>query len=111
MRKSTQALLWAAAIFPGAGHLFLKYFARGIAFVMLSLISLSVLLFQIVQVASHIIEQRLASGSPLELHALVTATLQASTENTALNTAFWILILSWLLGMFDAYRLGKQLEP
>lgn len=110
MRKSTQAMLWSAAIFPGAGHLFLKSFARGFAFIAMSLISLSVLLFQIVLLASQIIEQRLAAGSNLDIPSLVSATLQASAKNNILTIAIWVLVLSWLLGTLDAYRLGKKLE-
>ena len=110
MRKSTQALLWSAAIFPGAGHLFLKSFARGIALIAISLISLSLLLIQIVQYASQVIEKALAEGSSLDLQYLVATTMQASADDKILNAALWALILCWVLGMVDAYLLGKKLE-
>ncbi len=110
MRKSTQALLWSAAIFPGAGHLFLKYFQRGIALIAISLISLSLLLIQIVQYASQVIEKALAEGSSLDLQYLVATTMQASADDKILNAALWALILCWVLGMVDAYLLGKKLE-
>ena len=110
MRKSTQALLWSAVIFPGAGHLFLKSFARGIALIAISLISLSLLLIQIVQYASQVIEKALAGGINLDLQYVVATTIQASADDKLINAALWALILCWLLGMLDAYLLGKKLE-
>ena len=110
MRKSTQALLWSAVIFPGAGHLFLKYFARGIVLIVISLLSLSLLLFQIVRQASQVVEKSLADGGGLDLQHLVAVTLQASADDKMLNAALWVLALCWLFGMVDAYLLGKKLE-
>lgn len=110
MRKSTQALLWSAAIFPGAGHLFLKCYARGIVLIAIGLISLSLFLFEIIRQASQAIELSLAQGSRLDMPALVATILQTSSKDQVLMAALWILILGWLFSMVDAYRLGKRLE-
>ncbi len=110
MRKSIQALLWSAVIFPGAGHLLLKSFQRGIALIAISLISLTLLLFQVMQQARRVIEKSLAEGSGLDIQHLVAVTLQATADDKILNAATWVLALCWLFGMVDAYLLGKKLE-
>ena len=111
MRKSTQALLWAALIFPGAGHLVLKSFQRGVALIVISLLSMTLLLIQIARQASQVVEKSLSEGSGLDLQHLVAVTLQATADDKLLNAALWVLALCWLFGVIDTYRLGKNLEP
>lgn len=110
MRKSTQALLWAALIVPGAGHLVLKAFQRGVALVMISLLSITLLLVQIVRQANQVVEKSLTEGSGLDLQHLVAVTLQATADDKILNAAMWVLALCWVFGVVDTYRLGKKLE-
>ena len=109
MNKAMQALLWAALIFPGAGHLFLKHIPRGIALVTISLLSLVVLLFRVMHHAHGVVEQALADGA-LDLTRIVGQTLQATAVDHVLQAALWVLALCWLFGMVDAYRLGKKMQ-
>jgi hypothetical protein len=108
MTRAQQALLWAALIFPGAGHFHLKQFQRGIVLVVITLLSLSVLLFRIEQHATTLFEKLLTDGSGLDLQGIVGSLLHASAADPVLMYALWILALCWLFGMIDAYRLGKK---
>ena len=62
------------------------------------------------QYASQVIEKALAEGVNLDLQYVVATAIQASADDKILNAALWALILCWLLGMLDAYLLGKKLE-
>jgi hypothetical protein len=108
LSRAGQALLWSAVLFPGAGHLHLKYFKRGIALVSVTLLSLSLLLFQFVRLAVQVIESTLAHAITLDVPRLAALILQACAADTLLISALWVLTLCWLLGMLDAYRLGKK---
>ena len=110
MTKAQQALLWAALIFPGAGHFHLKQFQRGIALVAITLLSLSVLLFKFVQHATTLFEKLLTDGGGLDLQDIAGQLLHASAADPVLLYALWVLALCWLFGMVDAYRLGKQMD-
>ena len=110
MRKSTQALLWSAVIFPGAGHLLLKAHKRGMALIALSLLSLGWMMVEIFRLSNQTIEQTLQAGGSLDLWHLVAVTQLAVAQDYSLSRAIWILILCWVLGMVDAYFLGKKLE-
>ena len=110
MRKSTQALLWSAVIFPGAGHLLLKAHQRGITLIVISLLSLTLALFKFVQHATQVIEKSLAEGSELVIQRLIELTQQASAHDPVLIAALAALGLCWWYGMVDAYFLGKKLE-
>lgn len=101
------ALLWAAAVFPGAGHLHLKYFQRGIALVIVTLISLSVLLIQFARIVVQLTANPQINASLLKV---ATLTLQACAADSLLMASLWMLVLTWLFGMADAYRLGKKAQ-
>lgn len=109
LSRAAQALLWAAVLFPGAGHLHLKYFQRGIALISVTLLSLSVLLFQFVRLAIQVIESTLTNAITLDVPRLAALIWQACAADTILIVALWALALCWLVGMVDAYRLGKKL--
>ena len=113
MSKATQALLWAAVIFPGAGHLYLNHFKRGIALVAISLLILSLMFFRFSQQMHNVLDKDLADGRVLDLQNLqhiISMTLQASAADFSLLSGLWVLLLCWLVGMIDAYRLGKKME-
>lgn len=108
LSRAGQALLWSAVLFPGAGHLHLKHFKRGIALIGVTLLSLSVLLFEFVRLAMQVIESTLANAITLDVPRLAAAILQAGAADQVLMASLWALGLCWLFGMFDAYRLGKK---
>lgn len=101
-------MLWAALIFPGAGHLHLKHFRRGIALIAVTLLSMSILLLQFVRIAVQIIESTLTNAITLDIPRLATLIWQACATDPLLFYALWALALCWLVGMLDAYRLGKK---
>jgi len=108
LSRAGQALLWSAALFPGAGHLHLKHFKRGIAVIGVTLLVLSVLIFQFVRLAMQVIESTLADAITLDVPRLAAAILQACAADQVLMASLWALGLCWLFGMLDAYRLGKK---
>lgn len=106
--RALQALLWSAVLFPGAGHLHLKQFKRGIAVIGVTLLVMSVLLFQFVRLAMQVIESTLADAITLDVPRLAAAILRACAADRVLMASLWALSLCWLFGMLDAYRLGKK---
>ena len=110
MTKSTKAALWSGLVFPGTGHLFLKYYFRGGVLIALSLISLWVLIAQATQQVSATLDKIQLDGGPLDLNSLSTLATQASaaTDNSFANYASIVLLVCWIAGTVDAYRLGKK---
>lgn len=107
LSPALQALLWAALVFPGAGHLHLQYYRRGVALIAVTLSSLALLLFQFIRQVQGVLEKLLGNDATLDWPRLVGATLQACADDTVLMSALWALLICWLFGMFDAYRLGR----
>ena len=110
MTKSMKAVLWSGLVFPGTGHLFLKHYFRGGALIALSLVSLWVLVAQAAHQASALLDKIQSDGGMLDLNSVSTLVTQASnaTDNSWATIASIVLLACWIIGMVDAYRLGKK---
>lgn len=107
MTPNTKALLLSAAVFPGAGHFFLKkYLTAAILAIPAAIASYLILAnwisrymqilhgiqFGEIQLDFVVIFERLINLPPLEN-----------------GTIIWsVLITCWLIGMFDLYRLIRK---
>ena len=105
-----KAALWSGLVFPGTGHLFLKHYFRGGALIALSLAGLWVLVAQAAHQATAMLDKMQSAGGMLDLDSLSTMLAQASnlSDNYLANIATIVLLGCWIIGMVDAYRLGKK---
>lgn len=109
MKTSTRAALLSALVFPGAGHLYLKKYPVGIGLLVISVGLLYVVLTGVVDEAVAISEQ-LQSGAVPASAASISALLEQTqaVQTDALNLASTALLVCWLAGIVDAYRLGMR---
>ena len=109
MNRTTNAVLLSALVLPGAGHLYLKHFSRGIVLIAISLACLWIFVDRTMQQASTVLERLESEGGALDagrLSDLVTQTSNSS-GSTVVTLATLVLAGCWVLGIADAYRLGK----
>ncbi len=107
MSKSTTAAILSALVLPGAGHLYLKKFVRGIALITISLACAAVVVNHAIQQASLILDEidlETAALDPGQVSALLTQAQGASGDGLAML----VLAGCWVVGIVDAYRLGKK---
>jgi TM2 domain-containing membrane protein YozV len=108
--RSAIAVLLSALVFPGIGHLYLKQNARGIALIAASTISLWFIIDSAMRQASAILDQIEAGGGVIDTSRI--SELAAQTPSTPGDSlATYALAACWLLGIIDAYRLGKKKSP
>ena len=109
MSRSATAVVLSALVLPGAGHLYLKHYRRGIAFIVVSLACLWILVDRVMQQASAVLEQLEAAGGAVDPGQLTDWAAQASSASggTPATVASLVLAACWLVGIVDAYRLGK----
>lgn len=110
MSRLTNAILLSALVLPGAGHLYLKYYPRGIALIVTSLVCLGVLAERVMQQASIVLERLASEGDvvdPGQLADLVTQTSNGP-GSLVVTLASLVLVGCWVVGIVDAYRLGKE---
>jgi len=110
MKKSTKAALLSAFVFPGAGHYFLKKHIPGIVLSGTAFAALYVVIANVVEMAQQI-AVKLQSGEIrmdiAEIADLVSRQpMGAEAQSTDIATA--VLIIAWLGGIADSYRVGHM---
>ncbi|MCG6938020.1 MAG: hypothetical protein LJE83_07580 [Gammaproteobacteria bacterium] len=109
MKKSTKAVLLSAFIFPGAGHVYLKKYSSGIALLCASLAAIYYMISQAVEESLRIVEQ-MQNGSvqPDVAAVMELASKQpAGSEAYLVNIASAVLLICWVIGIIDSYRVGR----
>ncbi len=109
MNKSTKAALLSAFVFPGVGHFFLKKYMAGMALAGAALVGLYWLVTQAVERAQQITAQIQSGEIPLDMATITELVSQqpTGTEAQQLNLATAVLIIAWLIGIVDSYRVGR----
>lgn len=110
MSKTATAVLLSALVLPGAGHLYLKHSRRGMVLIAISLVCLWFIVDGVMRQVSLVLGQLDVEGGALDASRISELAAQASNgpENSAAAVATLVLIVCWLIGMADAYRIGKK---
>ncbi len=109
MKKPLKAALLSAFVFPGIGHFLSKKYLAGTILAGTALAGLYVLIAQAVQSALQVIEKIESSAVPLDAAAITElVTKQTSSGEARLaNIATAVLIIAWLIGIVDSYRVAR----
>jgi len=110
MNKSTKAALLSGLIFPGIGHFVLKQHLRGLILLVTATGATAVVVSTVVKQAVSIID-RVKSGEIVVDAMTVTDMVAQSSDATSTgagSTAMIVLLICWLFGIVDSYRLGRE---
>ena len=110
MKHSLKGAFLSALIFPGVGHVALKHYGRGVVLMLTVLVSLSVVVVNAVQQASAILEKIEPQGGAISVRTIQDAATQACTTSGGLilNLLSLFIVLCCIVGVVDAYRIGKK---
>ena len=110
MNNSLKGAFLSGLIFPGLGQVVLKHYKRGTVIILTVLVSLSIVVVKAVQHALAILEKIQSEGGAISMSTISDAATQASTTSGSLtfNLALLLVILCWIIGVVDAYRIGKK---
>jgi TM2 domain-containing membrane protein YozV len=110
MKNSMKGALLSGLVFPGVGQVALRYYGRGIAFILTVSVFLLVLVVKAVQQAFTTLEKIEAEGGIISMNTITNAVTQASTASDDLTSKLLLfsLIVCWIFGVIDAYRVGKR---
>ena len=110
MNNSLKGAFLSGLIFPGLGQIVLKHYKRGAVIMLTVLVSLSVVVVRAVQHALAILERIESEGGAINMSTVSNAATQASTTSGSLtfNLVLMLIILCWIIGVVDAYRIGKK---
>jgi hypothetical protein len=110
MNNSLKGALLSGLVFPGLGQIILKHYQRGIALMVTVLVCLLVIVVKAIQQAFIILEKIELEGGPIDISTISNAANQASTtsDNFIFNFVTALITICWILGVVDAYRIGKK---
>lgn len=107
MSRSTNAVLLSALVLPGAGQIYLKRYRRGIVLIAISLACLWAFVDSAMQQAAAVLQNLESGGGALDAGQLSDMANQ-TVSGPGSTAATLVLVGSWLVGIVDAYRLGKN---
>ena len=107
MKKSLKGALLSGLVFPGAGQLWLKHYLRGAALIAVVSACLAVIVIKASQQAFAILEKMETEGGAVDLVAMLKSAGNSSGDSIA-TLASTLLLLCWLVGMVDAYIVGRK---
>lgn len=112
MTRSTKAALLSGLIFPGVGHMVLKYYLLGSLLLFSALVALYVLVDRAVQRALTIVDRINSGEIPLEVGAISEAVANSTSGAGPLgdNAPVIVFAVCWLVGIIDSYRRGRVLD-
>jgi len=110
MSRSTTAVLLSALVLPGAGHLYLKRYPRGLALIAISLACLWVFVDRAMQQVSLVLDQVASEGAAVDVGRLSELVTQTSNGPGSLVVTVASLVLAgcWVIGIVDAYRIARN---
>jgi len=110
MNHSVKAAFLSGAVFPGLGQVVLKHYVSGIALMLVVSASLVVIVKKALEQALAILEKIQWEGGTIDMTTISNAATQASTSSDSRTFNFLLFLIGscWLIGIVDAYRIGKK---
>jgi hypothetical protein len=110
MKNSLKGALLSGLVFPGLGQIVLKRYLRGFALMLTVMACLYVMIVTAVQQAYAILESIEAEGGSPDSDTITQAAAQAATgsDSLVITAVSLLLMVCWIVGIIDAYRIGKQ---
>ena len=117
LNKPMKAVLLSALVFPGAGHFALKKYIPGAVLAGAAFAGLYILVTRMLERALQIAQKLQSGEARLDTSTIVKLVSEQGPRSEAqlLNIATAVLLVVWLIGIVDSYRVGrlqdKSVEP
>ena len=110
MNNALKGAFLSGVIFPGLGQVVLKHYKRGAIIMLTVVVGMSVVVVKAVQHALAILETIESGGGAISMSTISNAATQASNTSggVTFNLVLLLVILCWIFGVVDAYRIGKE---
>jgi beta-lactamase regulating signal transducer with metallopeptidase domain len=110
MKNSMKGALLSGLVFPGLGQIALKHYWRGFALILAVMAGLYVMIATAVQQAYAILDNIEAEGGMPDSDTISQAAAQAAaaSDSPMITTVSVLILVCWIAGIVDAYRIGKQ---
>ncbi len=109
MKEANKSALISAFIYPGVGHLYLRKKISGCLLVVIASWALFIVIENIMARAMEITDKIISGQVAPDIEVIRQLILQPQSDAVAqqLSTATTALIIVWIVGIIDSYRLGR----
>jgi hypothetical protein len=110
MNNSLKGALLSGLVFPGLGQIILRHYKRGIALMLAVSMGLLVIAVKATRLAFAILQKIESEGYAIDISMIVDTATRAFTASDRLIYNFVLLwiIFCWIIGVVDAYSLGRK---
>ena len=110
MKKALKGALISGLVFPGLGHIALKRYTSGIALIITVTAGVVFMVMLAVQKAFGLLDAMQSGGKAIDMKSITDAASRAAShsDDFLVSGAWILLLLCWIVGVVDAYRIGKQ---
>ncbi len=110
MKNSTKAVILSGLGFPGLGQIIVKCYVRGIVLVIATLAGCVAFIIKAVSIALSILDKISADGGMIDITTVTDAANRAvrNSDNQILKYSLLLMILCWVIGIIDAYIVGRK---
>ena len=110
MNNSFKGALYSGLVFPGLGQVVLKKHKKGIPLILVVAVSVVIFITKALQEAFAILNIIESSGGAIDMNTISRAANQAvtSSDSLTLELLLYFIILCWIIGIIDAYRIGRK---
>ena len=112
MKKALKGALLSGVVFPGVGQIVLAKKARGVGLICIILVSFSVMIAKGTQIALGVLQEIESEGGILDMQTISSVSERAvsASDSYIMHGSILLIILCWIFGVIDAYRIGKKLD-
>ncbi len=112
MKKSVKAALWSAFAFPGAGHLAVRSYGRGLALLGATVAAIYYLIRYIessglIDKVNDVVYKMLSGEVPAD-SATAERLLDLGPDPIGVQIASWLILACWIAGIVDSCWIGLQ---
>ena len=109
MKKSNNAAIFSAFVFPGAGHFYLKKYIMGFLLSGITLVPLYLIIASVVNRTLQVTDKIMSGEVQPDLATIMDLVSQQSADPGAESLQYvWLVLIGvWLVGIADSYRVGR----
>ena len=107
MDRHLKATLFSALVFPGAGQFYLRRYLRGVALLLPTLAAAWYFAGSLWTRSQAIAEQILSGALSPNLFVIAERLQQSGSDSAVLDLCAATMLVCWILGMADAWFVGR----
>jgi len=112
MKKPFKAILVSALVYPGLGHIFLKYYTQGLLIIASFSLPLWFIISDVITKTNQVIAEVQNGQVPLDAVAISDAISHSSgTDMQTLSIYSYVMLAVWVIAIVDIYRITRKIKP